>query len=70
MLEIKDFDGYLTIGSQVVDNSSEFYFACNDFRKPSKVLHELTKKYSGKLDVTYDIYKDKYWQSYEWFRSN
>lgn len=70
MLEIKDSDGYLNIGRQTADNSREIYFACNDFRKPSKVLNELTKKYSGKLDVTFDIYKDKYWQSYERFRTN
>lgn len=70
MNEMKDFDGYLNIGRQTADNSREIYFACKDFRKPSKVLHELTKKYSGKLDLTYDIYKDKYWQSYERFRTN
>ncbi len=70
MLEIKDFDGYLYIGRQTADNSREIYFACTDFRKPSKILHELKKKYSGKLDLTYDIYKDKYWQSYERFRRN
>jgi len=28
----------------------------------------LTKKYSGQLDLTYDIYKDKYWRSFERFR--
>ncbi len=70
ILEIKDYDGYLNIGRQTADNSREIYFACKDFRKPSKILHDLTKKYSGKLDVTYDIYKDKYWQSYERFRTN
>ncbi len=70
MFEIKDFNGYLNIGRQTADNSREIYFACKDFRKPSKVLHELTKKYSGKLNLTYDIYKDKYWQSYERFRTH
>ncbi len=70
MLEMKDYEGYLNIGRQTADNSREIYFACKDFRKPSKVLYELTKKYSGKLDLTYEIYKDKYWQSYERFRVN
>jgi hypothetical protein len=70
MLELNDFDGYLNIGRQTADNSREIYFACNDFRKPSKVLNELTKKYTDKLDLTYEIYKDKYWQSYERFRTN
>lgn len=68
MLDLKDFEGYLNIGRQTADNSREIYFACKDFRKPSKILYELTKKYSGQLDLTYDIYKDKYWRSYERFR--
>jgi hypothetical protein len=68
MLDLKDFEGYLNIGRQTADHSREIYFACKDFRKPSKVLYELTKKYSGQLDLTYDIYKDKYWRSFERFR--
>lgn len=67
MLELKDFDGYLNIGRQTADGSREIYFACKEFRKSSKVLHNLTKKYSSKLDLSYDLYKDKYWQSFERF---
>jgi len=69
MHELKDFEGYLNIGRQTADSERIIYFACKDFRKPSKVLESLTKKYSGKLDLIYDIYKDKYWQSFERFRS-
>lgn len=68
MLELKDLDGYLNIGRQTADNERIVYFACNDFRKPSKTLHDLITKYREKLDVEYDIYKDKYWQSLERFR--
>lgn len=68
LVELKDFDGYLNIGRQTADNSREIYFACKDFRKPSKTLHNLTQKYSDKLDINYDIYKDKYWQSFERFK--
>ena len=67
MLELKDFNGYLNIGRQTADNSREIYFACKDFREPSKVLYNLIKKYSDKLNVDYDLYKDKYWQSFERF---
>lgn len=70
MVELKDFDGYLNVGRQTADNSREIYFACKDFRKPSKVLYNLTQQYSEKLNLNYDIYKDKYWQSFEQFRSN
>lgn len=68
--ELKDYDGYLYIGRQTADGSREIYFTCKDFRKPSKVLHQLTKKYLGKYDITYDIYKDKYWRSFNRFRPN
>jgi hypothetical protein len=70
MVELKDFDGYLNVGRQTADNSREIYFACTDFRKPSKTLYSLTQRYSHKLDIKYDIYKDKYWQSFERFKPN
>jgi hypothetical protein len=70
MDQLKDADGYLNIGRQTADNTREIYYACKEFRKPSKVLHELTKKYSEKLDVTFKLYKDKYWQSFQHFRAH
>lgn len=70
ILELKDFEGYLNIGRQTANNSRNIYFACVDFRKPSKVLYNLSKIYSDKLNIEYDIYKDKYWQSFERFRPN
>ncbi|SKB36039.1 Family of unknown function [Sphingobacterium nematocida] len=70
MLELKDFDGYLNVARETADNSRQIYFACKDFRKPSRILHTLIKKYSDKLRIEYDIYKDKYWQSFERFRLN
>ncbi|MFL5809382.1 MAG: DUF695 domain-containing protein [Flavisolibacter sp.] len=64
---LKDFDGYLNIGRQTAMNVREIYFACKDFRKPSKVLFEVQKEYTGQLEISYDIYKDKYWQSFNRF---
>ena len=40
--ELKDYDGYLYIGRQTANSVREIYFACKDFRKPAKVLHQLT----------------------------
>ena len=68
--ELKDFEGYLNVGRQTADGVREIYFACNDFRKPAKVLHQIQADYSTKLDISYDIYKDKYWQSFERFAGN
>jgi len=67
MEELKDFEGYLNIGRQTADNCREIYFACKDFRKPSKVLHKIEQMYLGKIDLSYNIYKDKYWQSFNRF---
>lgn len=67
--QLKDADGYLNIGRQTADNLREVYFACKDFRKPSKVLHQLTKDYPS-MDIKYDIYKDKYWRSFNRFNKN
>lgn len=65
--ELKDADGYLNVGRQTADSVREIYFACVDFRKPSKVMYEIEKRYQAKFEITYDIYKDKYWQSFDRF---
>ncbi len=66
--ELKDTEGYLYIGRQTAENVREIYFACNDFRKPSTVLYKLQKSYANKIEMTYDIFKDKYWQSFNRFQ--
>jgi hypothetical protein len=70
LLTLKDYDGYLNVGRQTADGVREIYFACKDFRKPSLVLHDIKTKYAGKIDIGYDIYKDKYWSSFERFMRN
>jgi hypothetical protein len=67
MGELKDIDGYLNIGRQTANGEREIYFACRDFRKPSKIFYEVQQKYSDRFEIEYDIYKDKYWQSFERF---
>jgi len=66
--ELKDSEGYLNIGRQTADSSREIYFACKDFRLPSKVLTKFISDYENKLNVDFNIYKDKYWKSFERFR--
>jgi hypothetical protein len=65
-----DKDGYLYIGRQTADGEREIYFACKDFRKPSKVFFETQQKYANKFEIEYDIYKDKYWKSFRRFNPN
>ena len=64
---LTDKDGYLNIGRQTADGEREIYFACKDFRKPSKVFFETQQKYADKFEIEYDIYKDKYWHSFKRF---
>lgn len=65
--ELIDADGFLNIGRQTGNGEREIFFACKDFRKPSKVFYEAQKMYSERFEIEYDIYKDKYWQSFERF---
>jgi len=59
--ELPDADGYLNIGRETYDGTRTIYFACKEFRRSSKTIAALIKKYSGRLEITYDIFKDKYW---------
>jgi hypothetical protein len=67
--QLSDKDGYLYIGRQTANNERDIYFACKDFRKPSKVLFK-TQQNDNKFEIEYSIYKDKYWQSFERFRQD
>jgi Family of unknown function (DUF695) len=67
MQELKDIDGYLNIGRQTTKGEREIYFACKDFRKPSKIFFKAQNNYSNSFEIEYDIYKDKYWQSFNRF---
>ena len=70
LVELHDQKGYLNIGRQTADGSREIYFACHDFRLPSKIIYQIQEEYKDILDVTYEIYKDKYWQSFERFQTS
>jgi len=65
--QLKDFDGYLYIGRQTAQSVRTVYFACKDFRKPSKIMNEIIYNSSSTLEISFSIYKDKYWQSFERF---
>ena len=66
---LKDFDGYLNIGRETADHSRSIHYANKDYIKPCRVADEIIKKYSNILDVSFEMYKDKYWQSFEKFRA-
>jgi hypothetical protein len=64
---LHDFEGALHIGRQTAEGTREIYFACKDFRTPSKIAYDIQLKYAARFDINYGIYKDKYWQSFNRF---
>ena len=70
VVELKELEGYLNVGRETLANKREIFFACKDFRKPSKVADALIKKYNGVFDISYQIYKDKYWQTFRHYEQN
>jgi len=65
--ELRPPEGFLNIGRQTAKNVREIYFACKDFRKPSKLLDKIQKEYANEFEITYDIFIDKYWNSFDRF---
>lgn len=69
LLVLNPEDGNLNIGRETAENLREIYFASKDFRNISKVLAETIQKYSD-YKMSFEIYKDKYWQSFERYGIN
>lgn len=67
LTELKDTDGCLYVGRQTASNEREIYFACKDFRRPSKIFYAIQQQYAAFFETEYVIYKDKYWKSFERF---
>ncbi|HMI63019.1 MAG TPA: DUF695 domain-containing protein [Puia sp.] len=67
---LADSEGYLNLGRDTYNSKRSIYFACKEFRHASKTVHGLLQKYSGEVEITYDIYKDKYWRTMNRYRSS
>lgn len=66
--KLKDEKGYLYIGSQTSESIRTLFFACRDFRYPSKIVDKLQNNNEHRFEIEYDLYKDKYWQSFDKYR--
>lgn len=69
LIELKDYEGYLYVGRQTADSEREIYFACKDFRKPSKLTSQIMESYTNRVEIDFDVYIDKYWKSFDRFRN-
>lgn len=58
-------DGFINLGRETGEGIREIYFACKGFREPSRITQHLILQFAGKLEMDYQIFKDKYWQTFE-----
>ncbi len=68
--DLKDYEGFLNIGRQTAEGERNVFFACKDFRKPSKVFFQIQQKYANRIEIEYAIFKDKYWRYFDRFIEN
>lgn len=66
--QLKDNEGHINIGRETSDDKRTIYFASFDFRLPSKVFYEHKNKYLDEFNFEFEIYKDKYWRTFDWVR--
>ena len=64
---LNDENGELNIGRETSDGTRTIYFACKDFRHPTKIMDEFKTKYDDKLELDFEIFKDKYWSTLNYF---
>ncbi|RYZ32349.1 MAG: DUF695 domain-containing protein [Sphingobacteriales bacterium] len=63
--ELPAGEGYLNIGRQTGANAQHLFFACQEFRRPSRVMAALLRDNSTDIRISFEIVKDKYWKTLE-----
>ncbi|SFW84443.1 DUF695 domain-containing protein [Chitinophaga sancti] len=61
-------DDFMDIGRVTSENRRSIYFTCREFRAPVKAADTIHRKYEPQIEIEWDVYKDKYWQSLDIFR--
>ncbi|WPV66008.1 DUF695 domain-containing protein [Chitinophaga sp. LS1] len=59
---------FLDIGRETAGNSRSIYFVSREFRAMARAADAISNKYENKMEIEWDVYKDKYWQSLDVFR--
>jgi hypothetical protein len=68
LTKLPDEKGYLSLGRETHKGERTLYLACKEFREVSKVTAAAIYEYQEQLDITYDLYKDKYWMTMDRFK--
>lgn len=66
--QLKGSDGYLYLGKESSDGVQDVFFACCEYRKSSRIVADIIAGYDGAFELDYNIYKDKYWRTFEEYR--
>lgn len=62
-------NGHVSLGSSMSENKKKLFFACKDFRYVSKVFDKFCLKYKDQFKIEYNIKNDKYWQTFEKYKT-
>jgi hypothetical protein len=68
--QLPDAEGFLNLGRETYNGKRKVFLACKDFRRSSIALSKLSASYQDRLKITYDIYKDKYWQTMDQYQQH
>jgi hypothetical protein len=60
---LPDSEGYLSLGRETYNSTRTIYLACKEFRHASKAAASCIDEYLEKLDISYSIFRDKYWMT-------
>jgi hypothetical protein len=61
-------DGFIYLGRETYEGNRYIYFACHDFRHPSRVTALIINQYEHQFEIEREICKDMYWLSVGTFR--
>lgn len=63
-------EGYLSVGRETGGNRRTIFIACKDFRKPSIILDQVERQHRNTVEISFEVFKDKYWRSLNKFVRN
>jgi len=65
MIDLTEEAGYINIGRTTGCNKRTVYFVCKDFFKPSRIMSQVSEKYSKEFNTSNINYIDKYWETFD-----
>ncbi len=65
---LQPLEGHLHIGRQTTSGKRNIYFASREFRAFSKAVFEYIHFHKADMEISYRIFRDKYWQGFERFQ--